>query len=232
MSVPAYLKITPRGSAFARLVCLKNSAAYTNAPDVNLPPSRRFADWRAARTQTFRTITPELSQGLNTSDNGPLAPRRPVWFTFNPDVFRDERYADAIAPRSIGHNGWYCDIDQSATIRGIVGRLTHGRYIAGTYASENGEYVYFDRIYTDEKEAAHAADSEAERAAEQEREHAERFQAASVMRDDIAQHEKDIAELFPLRNESARVRADLYAELQGLRVKRATLADEFNDIEF
>ena len=72
---------------------------------------------------------------------------------------------------SIRHTGWYCDSFQDSKIRGIVIRLPHNRgFLAGWSMGEGMisgiEYV----IYDDEREAAWAADSLAEKTAEKERE--------------------------------------------------------------
>jgi len=71
------------------------------------------------------------------------------------------------ASKHIRHTGWFCDDFQSETIRGLVMTLPHGRgFLAGWsmgehMASEVGHY-----IYSDKSDAAHAADSLAERVAE------------------------------------------------------------------
>lgn len=223
----SYLNLA--AGARARLAVLKNAAAYTNAKDVNLPPSLVHADWRAARVSTFRNVFPSLSQGFNDT-GASIGPKTPVWYCHDGAQFRNERYADNIA--RMRHSGWYSDCDMEETIRGIVGMLTHGRFIAGYECSENGERVYFDAVYTDETEAAHAADEHARVQAESEKEYSERYRDASNLRDDIADHESAIAELFPLRNQSRRVRADVYSNLAKLRTKRASLANDYDDIEF
>lgn len=213
----------------ARLAVLKNAAAYTKAPDVLLPPSLTHADWRAARVVTWRNQTPGLSQGFNTCGCS-VGPKTPVWYSHGGAQFRNERYAHNIA--RLSHRGWYSDADCDETMRGIVGALSHGRFIAGYESSENGERVYFDAVYTDETEAAHAADEHARVQAEQDKEYSERYRDASNLRDDIAEHESAIKELFPLRNQSRRVRADVYSDLAKLRTKRASLANDYDDIEF
>jgi hypothetical protein len=229
--IPQYLNL--KAGARSRLVQLKNAAAYTNAPDVLLPPSLRFSDWRAARVETFRTLSPELSQGFNSS-NGDAGPKTPVWYSHAGEIFRDEQNADRVArragSRSIEHTGWFVDSHQEGTIRGIVARLSHGRFIAGTLSSENDERVYFDAVYTDALEAAQAADSEAQHAAEREREYNDRRDAAQDLATEIAETEREIAELFPMRHH-ARARRELVAAVETLRTKRAELENEYSDIE-
>lgn len=82
-------------------------------------------------------------------------------------------YADEISGAGIRHTGWFCDDYQGQTIRGIVARLTRGRgFLAGWTM---GESMVSDldttSIYDDETEAARAADSLAESAAEAQREY-------------------------------------------------------------
>ncbi len=130
------------------------------------------------------------------------------------------------------HSGWYSDCDMEETIRGIVGMLTHGRFIAGYECSENGERVYFDAVYTDETEAAHAADEHARVQAESEKEYSERWRDARNLADENDEHAEAIKELFPLRNQSRRVRADVYSMIQKMRANRASLANDYSDIDF
>lgn len=76
--------------------------------------------------------------------------------------------------RHIDHTGWFCDDFQFDKIRGLVVRLPHGRYLAGWSMGEQmASWVDSTEVYTDETEAARAADSLAEYAAEREREYQE-----------------------------------------------------------
>lgn len=86
-------------------------------------------------------------------------------------------------PRWLDHDGWYTDAEQGNVLRPHVWRLTHGRMVAGYEDSAWGT-VQLDRVaYDDEREAWHAADALAERDAECEREHSERWDAASKAND-------------------------------------------------
>ena len=74
----------------------------------------------------------------------------------------------------IRHTGWYCDNIQYDKIRGIVMRLPRDRGFLAGWSMGDGmiseiEYI----IYDDERDAAHAADSIAEKVAEKEREYQE-----------------------------------------------------------
>lgn len=79
-------------------------------------------------------------------------------------------YADDIVS-SIRHKGWYCDSFGDQTIRGIVLRLPHGRYLAGWTMGE-GMASECDRvIYTDAEECARMADEFARITADNQREY-------------------------------------------------------------
>lgn len=73
------------------------------------------------------------------------------------------------------HNGWYLDDYCDETAWGVVGCLSHRRFVAGVSDSYDESYAQWDRskIYDNEKDAAIAADREAERYAEKEREYRE-----------------------------------------------------------
>lgn len=221
----------------ARMCVLKNAAAYTNAPDVLLPPSMRFADWRAARVETFATITPELSQGFNVETRWAWGKstevRTPVWTTFSGEQFRNEKYADDVEGGP-DHRGWFADADCSQTVRGIVGRLTHDRFIAGYAMSETGERVYLARVFDRERDAAQAGDEEARKYAEEEKEHSERWQAAHDLAEEIKTRENRVSELFALRNNPRfrdAARSELADVCDELRTKRDELKNDFSDIE-
>jgi hypothetical protein len=73
----------------------------------------------------------------------------------------------------LNHTGWFADNFQDQTIFGIVIFLPHGRFLAGWSMGEGRASSYDGEIYTDAEEAARAADSLAEDAAEAEREYQE-----------------------------------------------------------
>ena len=80
-------------------------------------------------------------------------------------------YADEVA--RLNHQGWFTDNEGwGDTIRGIVLRLPKGRgFLAGwTLGAGMASSVGYE-VYRDATEAAYAADSIAERAAEDEREY-------------------------------------------------------------
>lgn len=223
----AYPNLNLRGGSRARLAVLREVAANTNAPDVNLPPSRRFGDWRAVR-ESFVSV--ESYEGLN---HGRQSDGTEIWYTHGPAQFRNERYADEVEGVRIDHTGWFVDDDQHEKTRGIVAGLTHGRYLAG-YEDTGGARVYFGRAYDDEREAARAADQIAERTADDEREHNRRWRAAQNLENDMAECKVEIARLFAVRNHrtlGADAREALAFAVDSLRGMRARRADEFSDIE-
>ena len=70
---------------------------------------------------------------------------------------------------------YYCDRDCHDTIRGIILRLPHGRFLAGYSMGEGMASGVDGTVYTDEDEARHAADEDARIAAERQREHEEQL---------------------------------------------------------
>lgn len=74
--------------------------------------------------------------------------------------------------QSIRHTGWFTDeYGIRETIRGIVVRLPHGKFLAGWSMGEHMVSSVGAEIFTDELSAALAADSMAESAAENEQEY-------------------------------------------------------------
>lgn len=68
---------------------------------------------------------------------------------------------------------WYCDEFGDQTMRGIILRLPHGRFLAGYSMGESMSSGVSATLYTDESEARAAADEEARTTAESEREYQE-----------------------------------------------------------
>lgn len=76
------------------------------------------------------------------------------------------------------HTGWYSDEYQSDKIRGLVMRLPHSRgFLAGWSMGEHMASEVEPYAYATIEEAARAADSLAENAAERQREHEEKERA-------------------------------------------------------
>lgn len=89
-------------------------------------------------------------------------------------------FAEQVEGVRIDHTGWYTDEFQDRKMRGVVVRLSHGRCFPAYQNSDNGGLMvdWSDRR-DDAKDAARAADSFAEHAAEKEREYNEAWQAGS-----------------------------------------------------
>jgi len=68
---------------------------------------------------------------------------------------------------------WYCDEFGDQTMRGLILRLPHGRFLAGYSMGEGMSSAVSATVYTDEDEARAAADEEARCVAESEREYQE-----------------------------------------------------------
>lgn len=223
----AYPNLNMRGGSMARLTVLRNLVAHSNAADVKNPPSLRFADWRAAR-ESFVSV--ESHDGLNAGRN---ADGSPIWYTHGNPQFRNERYADEVENARIDHMGWFVDDEQCDKVRGIVAGLSHGRYIAG-YEDSSGCRVYVDGVYDDDRKAAYAADSIAERVADKEREYSQRWHAAEELDNSISEVGRDVARMFKLRHTSGfdsaadyRELEESIAELRRLKTRRA----EYSDIQ-
>lgn len=175
--------------------------------------------WRDVRYGTFKS----RCNGLDGGRNGD----RHIWYTFSGDQFTRERYADEII--RIDHQGWYTDCDGRETARGLVVALPHGRFLAGYHWTDNDERVYFSEIYTDQDDAARAADSEAERFAEVCREDDWKYQQARGLEDGIEASLKRLRECLALRNNKcfAHLRDEVRELLEAIRKGRRELETEY-----
>lgn len=217
-----------------RLAILKNSAAKLNA-GYNLRKSvndTRPYTWRDVRYTGFhnsRTSRCELSPGFN--DNG----KTEIYYCHTGPYFPREKFADeftGIHGRPlIDHTGWYADSDGHRTIRGLIVRLPHGRYMAGYYCSDNDERVYYPDIYNDERAAVYEADGHAERTAEKEREYAERYNAARELEDTIEEKLERLKECLALRNNPCfkRVRSEITRLTEDIKAARHDLKDSYSN---
>lgn len=86
-------------------------------------------------------------------------------------------WADEVEGSYIDHKGWFADDYCEDKFRGVVIRLPHGRYLAGWSMGEGMCCSIDADIYDDEQEAADAADSLAEDAADNERDYRENEEA-------------------------------------------------------
>lgn len=205
------------GGTHARLAILRMIAADSVN---NFNPHTRLdpADWRKARTSTMKSY----ATSFGTLDQG-KQDNTPIWYCHTGPQFRNERDAHEIIGNR-HHKGWYTDTDCSETAIGIVGMLTHGRYIAGYRWTSNDERIYWPEVFTDENDAARMADEHARVFAENARDDSERFNAmrdAELAADDA---EKTFRKEYALRHHSAGSIDDARDALQALREARETLA--------
>ncbi len=198
MSAPIYLQLQ-KGGVYARMFNLRMLAAQSKAD--NRPPSLHLADWRAARKYGFHNWAAgycELSHGFN----GEGYARRAVWYCHTGEQFRNERDCDRISDARIDHTGWFTDVDGDEKAIGIVGLLSHGRYIAGYRWTSNDERVYFDEVFDNEVDAARMADQHAEHFADIQREDDEKFQEARQLENLIEDSFTRLRECIALRHVS------------------------------
>lgn len=85
------------------------------------------------------------------------------------------QWCDEVAHRTIRHHGWFCDEFQDSTIRGLVMRLPANRVFLAGWSMGEGmiSCADYSARYVDALSAALAADSWAERVAEDMRDDAQ-----------------------------------------------------------
>lgn len=107
------------------------------------------------------------------------------------------------------HQGWYANSFQDETTRGVVYRLPHGRFVAGASDPWNcdkdgfGPFLMGREVFTDEREAALAADRLAEIYEE-------------FLREDDAKQQAE-AQIEEKRAEVASLREDIRELIAGIR---------------
>lgn len=175
--------------------------------------------WKDVRYATFKSER-GLSQGFNDG--------MPVWYGFElADYFRETKEAHDII--SLRHTGYYTDLDCCHLAKGIVASLPHGKFLAGYYWEDNGEYCFYEEIYTDKEDAARAADSYAESFADEAREHDYQYRQARDLEDEIEQSLQRLRECIALRHRKCMdyVREEILELTERIRSKRKTLATEY-----
>lgn len=208
LTIPARRRLAMMREAFAT-----HAKRYPHCPEHAKP-----ADWRAVRgwrLNSWEWAFGTLDQGRNDDS--------PVWYCHTGSYFRGERDADDIV--SSLPSGWYTDTECSDTAIGIVGRLPHGRFVAGYRWTSNDERVYYPEVFDDEREAARRADSHAERFAESSREDSERFDAMQDAETDAEHAEREFRRSFALRHHPAGGMDEAREALQALREARETLQE-------
>ena len=159
------------------------------------PESARPKTWRDIRGTTHKDLSTYiggLSQGSNDSDS--------VWYYHTGAQFRDERFADE-CDGGPNHIGWFTDRHGDEKARGIVGRLPHGRFIAGYWWGDNGERVYFPEVFDDETEAAQMADEHARVFAEHAYQDNARFEAMQDAESGCEEKLLEVQKAFALRHD-------------------------------
>lgn len=223
-------------SAHKRLALMRQSFAQHSTKYPHCPEHLKPASWRDSRGYTLKNWRAAFCYGLNPGFNGEGFARVPVWYSHGGEQFRGEAFAHD-CEGGPDHTGWHTNHDGatyrdgSGLARGIVGRLPHGRFIAGYWWGDNGERVYFAEIFDNERDAARAADSHAESFAEECRDDSERHDA---MRDaeDEEQTARDAAmRAIQARNVSAWHREQARDKIQELRDARETLKERTETYE-
>lgn len=189
LTKPAPVRLAMLRAAFAG-----HAKKYPHCPEPAKPKS-----WRDIRRTNYKSVSAycgALSQGFNVAGNY----KTPIWYSHTGEQFRDERFCDDAA--RIEHTGWHTCTEGREKARGIVARLTHGRFIAGYHWSSNDERVYFPEVFDDETEAARAADSHAEAFAESAREDSERFNAMQDAENETEEKEREFKLAYMARHVS------------------------------
>lgn len=190
-------------------------------------------DWKAVRLSRGGTFDNAQSYygdfGAGTQSDGSR-----IWNTFTGEKFRSEKDAadSEEAPSHVRRAGeWYTDEDCTETAKGIIARLPHGRFIAGYYWGSNGERVYFDETYTDEREACMAANEHARVFAELSQEDSAKYNAAQRLEGKIEDSLVRLRECIALRHKDCMsyVRGEIGELIATIRDSRETLASEYKD---
>jgi hypothetical protein len=135
-------------------------------------------------------------------------------------------WCDEVDGANIDHTGWFCDEYHDSKIRGIVVRLSRGRFLAGwSMGKRMASYVDGSEVFTDEADCAHRANDLAETAADNEREYQEKYQAAQDLSDANETALQRLRECLALRNNAcfAALRDEARDLVETIRSNRDTL---------
>lgn len=219
-----------KGGTPARMAILRMIAA-ESANNRNETTRLQPGDWRGARA--YGLYSYESAYGALSQDaNGKTA----VWYCHTGEQFRGERFADE-CEGGPDHRGWYtnhegwCGKDDSGIARGIVARLTHGRFIAGYYWGDNGERVYFPDVFDDERAAARAADEHARVFAKSAQEDSARFSRMSDAETNCADLCEKLRDALALRRIGRRDSDDVRDIIATLREAREELETATREYE-
>ena len=184
LSIPA-----PNRLALMRADFEAHAAKYPHCPEYAKPKT-----WRDVRGTTHKSIDAHigaLSKGFNNGE--------PVWYCHTGAQFRDEKFADECTNGPV-HKGWFTDMHGDETARGIVGRLSHGRFIVGYWCGDNEERVYYPEVFDDETAAAQTADEHARVFAEATKEDNARFEAMQDAEFECEEKLLEVQKAFALRH--------------------------------
>jgi hypothetical protein len=196
------------------------------------PESYKPKTWRDIRAYTFSSYMAAFCHGLNPGFDGIDAHKTPVYYCHTGPQFRGERYADDVLSNNA--RGYHTETDARDVKRGIVARLTHGRFIAGYEWSANNERVYYLDVFADEREAARMGDEHARVSAELDFEYSEKMDAARNIQSDIEECENRLNECLALRNNPkfCNLRNTAGRLIADIREKRETLKTEYNGVDY
>lgn len=204
---------------------LEHAKRYPNCPQYLVPMSWR--DIRGTTHDAWGGYVGKLCQGRNDD--------KPIWYTtsgpfFDRECFVDEIMEDGCRP-PVDHRGWFADEGCSRTIRGLIVRLSHGRYMAGTYSNDNDGWTYYPGIYDCWREAAYAADEYARKEAEAERYWDVHCIEAQGCQDEHEQTLARLRECLALRNNPCftHLRDEVQSLVETLRDTREKLKTEYAD---
>lgn len=204
-----------------------HATKYPHCPEHVKP--KTWLDVRTSTLGNYAAACCALSQGFD----GTGAHKTPVWYCHTGPQFRGEREACEVSDyvRRESGGGWYTNTYRDETARGIVARLTHGRFIAGYMWTSNGARVYFPDVFDDEEDAARMADEHARVFAENAMEDSEKCDAAQEMEYKIETAETRLRECIVLRHKKCMdyVRAEISEIIKSIRNMRETLQRDFAD---
>lgn len=209
------------GGTRARMAILRMIAADSVN---NFNPHTRLnpGDWKGARHYTMANWRDAYMSGLHQGSDS--------WHTHDGEQFRGERDASAI----LGNHragGYYTDTDYNEKAIGIVGRLNHGRFIAGYRWTSNDERVYFPQVFGDEDDAAHMADEHASVFSQSAYEDAQRWDEAREIEIDILDKLRRLRECLILRHNAPTfyVRDEARKLCEAIRTMREQLITDYAD---
>lgn len=217
LNIPAPKRLALMREAFA-----SHAKRYPRCPDYAKP-----ASWREVRDYGLHTY----ADAFALCDSG-LNDGKPVIYSHASGGLpvRKVKFADEMCGSNIDHCGWYAGNDGCrGVVRGIVGYLSHGRFLSGYHWSDNDESVLFvGHIFDSEREATRDADREAEAYADMLRDDSERYDVMREAEDHAEAVSVDVGRAFQARNVSAWHREYCRDRVEELRAAR-TAFDAANE---